>query len=228
MAIEFGAFGLAHFAILAMVPLLAAALAAVHRKVPHARRPIRLALGLLLLACTAAYYASFAVQGEPLFPYHLPLELCDASLWLIIATLLTLNPHIFDIAYYWAIAGAGMALLTPNLYHPSLFDLVLFFGDHGLIVVAALYLVWSRQAHPRRGSVTRAMLAMNVFAALVGTFDFLFKTDYMFLCAKPVMASLLDVLGPWPWYILTCEAVALGLFLLLYLPFRGEKRGTQG
>ena len=120
-----------------------------------------------------------------------------------------------------------MALLTPNLYHPSLFDLSLFFADHGLIVAAALYLVWSRQARPRRGSITRAMLAMNVFTVLVGTFDFLFKTDYMFLRAKPEMASLLDVLGPWPWYILTCEAVALGLFLLLYLPFRRENRAKQ-
>lgn len=66
----------------------------------------------------------------------------------------------------------------------------------------------------------RALIASNVYAALIGTFDYFFKTDYMFLRSKPPTPSLLDVLGPWPWYILVCEFVALGLFLLLYLPFR--------
>jgi uncharacterized membrane protein YwaF len=64
---------------------------------------------------------------------------------------------------------------------------------------------------------------LNIFAVLVGTFDFFFKTDYMFLCAKPQTVSALDFLGPWPWYIVTGEGVALGLFLLLYWPFRRDR-----
>ena len=114
-----------------------------------------------------------------------------------------------------------MSLLTPNLPESATcFMTVQFFADHGLLVTAVLYLVWSRQARPRPGSLLRAMLALNIFAAIAGTFDFLFKTDYMFLRAKPVTPSALDLLGPWPWYILGCEGVAAGLFLLLYLPFR--------
>ena len=42
----------------------------------------------------------------------------------------------------------------------------------------------------------------------------------MFLRAKPVTGSALDLLGPWPWYILSVEGMGLALFLLLYLPFR--------
>jgi hypothetical integral membrane protein (TIGR02206 family) len=114
-----------------------------------------------------------------------------------------------------------MSLLTPDLPETaSLFISVQYFANHGLIVAGALYLVWSRLARPRPWSVARAMLAINIYAAFVGPFDFIFKTDYMFLRTKPPTVSALDLLGPWPWYILGGEGVGLGLFLLLYLPFR--------
>jgi uncharacterized membrane protein YwaF len=64
------------------------------------------------------------------------------------------------------------------------------------------------------------MLGVNVLAALDGTLDWAFRSNYMYLRTKPGSTTLLDVLGPWPWYILAAEGVALVLFLLLYLPFR--------
>ena len=213
-------FGPAHLAILCTVPVIAALLAVAHRKFVPGSRAFRFVLALLLFATTFSYYAYFFATGAQMFPYHVPLELCDASLWLVIASLLSLNPAIFDIAYYWAIAGATQSLFTPNMVKPTPFLSVQFFVDHGLIVCATLYLIWSGQARPRQGSVARALIATNIYAALIGTFDFFFKTDYMFLRAKPPTPSLLDFLGPWPWYIFVGEFVELGLFLLLYLPFR--------
>jgi hypothetical integral membrane protein (TIGR02206 family) len=217
-------FGFVHLVILGAVPLLAAVLAAVQRKLSPGASGLRWGLAFLLFLCTALYYGNFAVHGERMFPGHVPLELCDLSLWLVIFALLTLKPAIFDLAYYPALGGASMSLLTPNLAEgASLFLAVQFFAVHGLIVTSVLYLVWSGQARPRAGSVARTLLALNIFAVLVGTFDFFFKTDYMFLCAKPQTVSALDFLGPWPWYIVTGEGVALGLFLLLYWPFRRDR-----
>lgn len=213
-------FGIVHLAILAAVPLLAWFLARLQRRLPPGVRSIRWLLALSLVLCSVAYYGNLIRQGQQMFPGHIPLELCDISLWLTVFTLLTLRPALYDLAYYYGIAGASMALLTPNMSEPSLFLSIQFFADHGLIVVAVLYLVWSRQARPRPWSLARAMVVLNLLALAIGAFDAHYNTDYMFLRAKPVTVSALDILGPWPWYIFSCEGVALVLFALLYLPFR--------
>ncbi len=220
---------MAHLFILCSVPLLAGVLAAVQRRLPPGCRTLRVGLASVLLLDSAVFYVYMALCGQLTFPGHLPLELCDASLCLVIVALFTLSPVVFDLAYYGALGGATMALLTPNLWEPfPSFGTIQFFVAHGLIVVGALYLVWSGLARPRAGSVGRAMLALNLFAAVVGIFDYFYKTDYMYLRAKPQNASLLSFLGPWPWYIVAAEGVALCVFLLLYLPFRlSTLRGGQ-
>jgi hypothetical integral membrane protein (TIGR02206 family) len=184
---------------------------------------MRLGLATFLLADSAVWYSYLALRGILKFPDTLPLELCDVSLYLTVIALITLRPLVFELAYYGAVAGTSMALLTPDLWEPfPSFGTVQFFVAHGSVIVAVLFLLWTKQARPRRGSVWRAMLAVNVFAATVGLFNFAFGTNYMYLREKPANPSLLDYLGEWPWYILTSEAVALVLFTLLWLPFRRQ------
>ncbi len=217
--------GAAHLLILAAIPLLAAILAAIQRRLPPGSRVLRLGVGAVLLLESAFWYSYLAAIGQLTFPGALPLDLCDFTLLLVIVVLFNRNPALFDVAYYAALAGTSMALLTPDLWEPfPSLSTVQFFVAHGLVVTAVLYLVWSGQARPRPGWVARTMLVLNLFAAFDFTFDCIFKTNYMYLRAKPENLSLLNVLGPWPWYILTSEAVALALFLLLYLPFRSATR----
>lgn len=217
----FTLFGLAHFVILTGVLVLAAILALIQRKFLAGSKGLRLGLAGMLLLDTIVFYWNQVTHGLISFPGHLPLQLCDLSLVLVILSLLTLNATLFDLAYYLALGGATMALVTPNLWEPfPSFGTVQFFIAHGLTVAGVLYLVWSGLARPRPGSIGRAMLGLNVFAALVGAFDAIFKTNYMYLRAKPANASLLDLLGPWPWYLLCAEGVGMVIFALLYLPFR--------
>jgi len=226
---NFPLLGPAHLAILAAVPLLAVILAALQRRLPPGHKGLRISLAVILLSDTILWYVDLAFHGQLQFPNNLPLELCDATLFLMIIELFTLSPAVFDLAYYGALAGSSMALLTPNLWEPfPSLSTVQFFVAHGFVVASALYLVWSKQARPRAGSVAKAMLALNIFAAFVGAFDFIFKVDYMYLRAKPGNVSLLTYLGPWPWYIAASDCVAFGLFLLLYLPFRqfGARSGN--
>lgn len=220
-SVRFPLLGATHIAIVGGVLLFAGALTALQRTVLRGSAALRLGLGTLLLLETLSWYGYLLRIHQVTFPAHLPLELCDVTLLLVLVELFTLNAALFDICYYLGLAGSSMALLTPNLWEPfPSLSTGQFFFAHGLVVAAVLYLVWSGLAQPRPGSVGRAMLALNVWAMVAGCFDWLFKTNYMYLRHKPEQSSLLNVLGPWPWYIAGGEAVALAIFLLLYLPFR--------
>ena len=224
MPTRFHLFGAAHLSILAAVVLGSAILTAVQRRLGKEMKWLRIGLGTALLAGFALWYAWQVGLGQPLFPAQLPLELCDATLVLVAIVLLTLHPLLFDVAYYTALGGTTMALLTPDLWEqfPSVAT-VQFFVAHGLVVASVLYLAWSGLARPRPWSVARAMAAINIYAVAVGAFDWKFGTNYMYLAAKPQNASLLDLLGPWPWYIAATEGVALVLFTLLWLPWRWRR-----
>ena len=224
---NFQLFGAAHIAILAAVVALGGGLALLQRRVLPGRKWLRIGLGIFLLADGVGWYSYLAAIGQNVFPWQMPLELCDVVLYLLGFVLLTGNEGVFDVAYYWALGGSTMALLTPNLWEhfPSV-STVEFFVAHGLVVSATLYLVWSGLMRPRRGSVLRAMVAVNLLALFDGIFDAVFKTDYMYLRFKPQNFSLLSYLGPWPWYVLSAEPVALALFLLLYWPFWRKRRGA--
>ena len=228
MTVKFQLHGVAHLSILGATLLLPVVLTLIQRNLSSSTRFLRRVLAAILLLDTICWDAYLVRQGQLSFPAHLPIQLCDFTTYLTIVALLTLSPLIFDAAYYFALAGSSMALITPDLWEqfPSPAT-AQFFVAHGLVVVAILFLVWSRQLRPRTGSVARAMVAANLLALCDGVFDWTYKTNYMYLRARPGNASLLDLFGPWPWYIVATEGVALVLFLLLYLPWWGPRAFRQ-
>ena len=56
------------------------------------------------------------------------------------------------------------------------------------------------------------VLCINLAVVLIGS-------NYLFIARKPDTASLIDVLGPWPWYILSIEVMGVVVCLILYLLF---------
>ena len=225
---DFHLFSPLHIAVLIAIPLLAGALAFVTLQIPKSARAIRVAFGVTLIVDGFAWHLyRYFVQGVG-FPEILPLELCDAAFWLTAIALLTLDEHTLDLACYWGIAGSGMALLTPYLRAPlRTYQSLQYFAGHSLLILGVLYLIWSGQARPRARSWWFAFWALNVYGALVGAVDYFTGTNFMYLRQKPASTSIFDVLGPWPWYILGADLVALVIFRLMSAVFDRRPSGTS-
>ncbi len=224
-AAAFPLFGPVHLALLAAVPALGLGLAALVRARPALERPVRLGLAAILAANQLAYLAYAAARGWISPPAGLPLELCDLAAWLAVAALAGAPPAAGELLYFVGLAGTVQALLTPDLgvAFPS-YPAAKFFLGHGGTVAAALLLLATGRLRPRRGAWWRALAILNAYAAAVLVLDRVAGTNYLYLAHKPPVPTLLDRMGPWPWYILAADALAAALFWLLQLPFRGAAR----
>lgn len=186
-------------------------------------------LGSLLLGYVLVIYSQKGTAGELSWQYSLPLELCHWVLFACAFTLFRPNQLGFEISYYWGFAGTLQATLTPDIAEgfPS-WEFVQFFWAHAGILLAIVFFLAVERFRPRTRSVLRMLLAVNAYAVIVGILDWIFGWNYGYLCLKPVKPSLLDYLGPWPWYLVSLELIALASFLLLDLPWRWGERDHRG
>ncbi|HKW69885.1 MAG TPA: TIGR02206 family membrane protein [Candidatus Dormibacteraeota bacterium] len=150
----------------------------------------------------------------------LPFQLCDMAIFVAAAALWTRRPLLVEVTYFWALAGTIQALLTPALPQPfPTYPYFQYYIAHGGVVAAALVLVVGLRLYPRRWAVAWVAGITIAYAAFVGLVDAVTGADYMFLRAKPAGPTLLDVLGPWPWYIPSAIALGVVLFAVLDAPF---------
>jgi hypothetical integral membrane protein (TIGR02206 family) len=217
-------FGTLHLSLLAAIAGIAALLAVACRRRAVPPDIVRLIAGAGLAINELIWWA-FRYSHEGFrFPHNMPLQLCDIGVWATALACLTLRKPLVEFAWFGGLAGAGMALLTPDLWSPwPSYPAIYFFLAHGGIVVGAAVLIGGGIVRLRRGAPLRAFGILVGYAAFVGAFNAIFGTNYMYLCRKPASASLLDQLGPWPSYLAAGGVVALALFGLLWLPVRPRR-----
>ncbi len=161
----------------------------------------------------------------------LPLQLCDMGIFVAAAALWTRRQLLVETTYFWALAGTIQALLTPDLpQHFPTYPYFQYYIAHGGVVAAALMLVIGLRQRPRSLAFVRVAALTVAYAALVGLVDAATGADYLFLRAKPGSPTLLDVLGPWPVYVLSATLVGVALLALLNTPFWiwPARRSAQG
>lgn len=198
-----------------------------HRR-GHLRLIERLFAGSLLIM--EIFYHIWMITTERWnLSSSVPLELCSISLLVAIALLWTGNRRLYMFVFYAGIGGAIQAIGTPvlDVGFPH-FRYFHFFYTHIGIILTALYFTWIKGYRPTFKGIVNTIIVLNVLLPFIFFMNQVFGANYMFLRMKPANGSLLDFLGPYPWYIFSLEAVAFIIFVCLWLAFRKREATTTG
>ena len=70
----------------------------------------------------------------------------------------------------------------------------------------------------------RTFVWLNLYLLLLIPVNLTLDANYFYLMEKPLNPSILDYFGPWPFYILVCELLAMGFFAIAYVPIYVGKK----
>jgi hypothetical integral membrane protein (TIGR02206 family) len=227
---EFVAYGPSHWVVLVVFALGAAALVWIGRRQTQSQARVfgRVLAALILVTFIAALVYKLI---QPALDTSVPLQLCDVAEPIAAYALWSQRHWAFVLTYYWCLALSSQALITPDVgteevgapdFPHHLF--VTFFTLHVLVVWAAVYLTWGRGMRPSWRSYRFAVIVTLAWAAFTFTFNAIAGTNYGYLNRKPPTASLLDVLGPWPVYLLTEMTIVLIVWALMTWPWERTRR----
>ena len=158
-------------------------------------------------------------------PYNwreiLPIHMCDLSEIFLAAFLLGGPKILYKCAFFWGLAGASMAIITPDIPVIDL-DYAFFMIGHGMIVIGVMYATISLGNRPYAQDIlTVSLITAFVLLPIVYLINLILgePANYWYLIAKPAGASLMDAFPEPPYHLLITTPLAIATFCLIYIPY---------
>jgi hypothetical integral membrane protein (TIGR02206 family) len=158
-------------------------------------------------------------------PYNwreiLPIHMCDLSEIFLAAFLLGGPKILYKCAFFWGLAGASMAIITPDIPVIDL-DYAFFMIGHGMIVIGVMYATISLGNRPySKDILTVSLITAFVLLPIVYLINLILgePANYWYLIAKPAGASLMDAFPEPPYHLLITTPLAIATFCLIYIPY---------
>lgn len=227
---DFTAYGASHLGAVGVLLAGAVTLVLVGRRLRD-RDPRDLlgrALAVVMLLFTIPLQVLYFTPGYWNLQTTLPIQLCDLASLAAIYALLTHRRWAAGLTYYWGLTLTTQAIATPDLaadFPDPVF--VLFWAMHIGTVWAAAHLTWGRGIRPDWRTYRFSVLITAVWAAAVFCLNLAVGTNYGYLNRKPNATTILDLLGPWPWYVLVEIAIIVAAWALVTWPWLRGRRATM-
>lgn len=216
-------YGPSHWAMLALTAIGAVLLVRLgrrHRGTPAADRFSR-GFGIGLWGVAIAWTVWNLLPSHLHADSSIPLHLCDVLRFVAGTALITRTRWAVAATYYWGLTLDPQAMLTPSLTYSTVpaVDFTAYWLQHALVIWSVFYLVWGLGKKPDWRSYRAAIVLIIVWAAVTFAINSLLGSDYGYLNQKPPMASVLDLFGPWPRYLLVEFIAVLVIWALITVPW---------
>ena len=149
------------------------------------------------------------------------LHMCGFSLFISCYALYTRNQTAFELAFFWGLAGALQAIITPDptRFYFGYISTLWSFLSHGLIILNVFWMIFVFDMRCRKYSLLNTVLITNGAIFVVGIINKLIGNgaNYWFICEKPSGENP-ALVGEWPYYLITFQLAGILFMMLIYLP----------
>lgn len=222
-------YGPAHGVLLAVTALVATGLALIGRRLRGtvAADRLRFGLGVTLLLTTIGFQVYWLLPANFTLQQSLPVHLSDVLRVVASLALITRWRWAVAATYYWGLTLNLMALLTPDVDWQSFPNLASYWSLHMLVMWAACHLTWGVGLHPSWRDLRRTVVITVGWAVSAYLINAALGTNYGYVNAKPKGGSALDLLGPWPSYLLAAVALLVLVWALITWPWNRKNLGSR-
>lgn len=185
------------------------------------RKAVRWTMAIILWINEAAWHAWNLYLGTWAIQTMLPLHICSVLIWLSGFMLIFKNYQIYEFVYFLGIGAGLQALLTPDvgIYNFPHFRYLQAFIGHGLMLTSGIYMTTVEGFRPTWKSLLRVIVISNIYMVIIFFFNSAIGSNYLMVNGKPSVASIIDLMPPWPYYLIYVEIIGIVTCLLLYTPF---------
>ena len=166
-------------------------------------------------------------------PYNwrevLPFHMCDLSEIFLIFFLLGGPSILYKCAFFWGLAGATMAIITPDIEFLDL-DYAFFMIGHGMIIIGIMYATVALDNRPyAKDIVTVSLITALILLPITYLINYILgePANFWYLMQKPAGASLMDAFPEPPYHLLVTTPLAILMFCLIYIPYYVKDRAKS-
>lgn len=188
---------------------------------------VRYVLAFALICSEMSYYwRLIAIPSLGPNPVdHLPITVCGWAVVFASYMVIGKSQTLFDIVYFWALAGSIFALITPTVITftgPTRFRYYQFWAEHLLGYIAVFYMIFVHGMRPTWKSFAKAYVALAALAVVAYGANQIIGpgANYLFMAKPEDTPSILDILPPnFALRLLVMAATVTFLFFIAYLPW---------
>ena len=186
------------------------------------------ALAVIPALCVLSRIMFTSIEGTFTIQEELPFHLCRLLAFILPFVIYYKNKKWFGITYFFTVVGTLQALLTPDLPQAAPhYSYASYWILHGVLIYLPIYCIVVFGFKIEKKDFINAVIAGNIYLVFTLIINYILGPNYFYTSHKPPSASLLDFLGPWPWYILTVELLTIFLFVLAWMPFWFRKKKQE-
>ena len=227
-AVEFEHFSLAHFLpIIIMIGIITLVII-FRNKIKNFKHEsaIRLTMAFIMIICEMSYFwrLTNVASLNPTPVDHLPITLCGWAMIFSSYLVVTKNQTLFDIAYFWVLAGSIFALITPTVITycgPTRFRYYQFWVEHTFGFISIFYMIFVHGMRPNVKSVIKSLSGLIILATIaIGVNAMIPGANYLYVAGPETTKSILDFLPKNYAVRLTLMFfIVCAMFFLCYLPW---------